>query len=30
MGNSKSWLGEKKNGSIGIFDPSKTETYIGK
>jgi len=29
MGNSKSWLGEKKNGSIGIFDPSKTETYIG-
>ena len=24
------WLGEKKNGHLGIFDSSKTESLVGK
>ena len=26
----KVWLGEKKNGHLGIFDSSKTESLVGK
>ena len=26
----KVWLGEKKNGCLGIFDSSKTESLVGK
>ena len=24
------WIGEKKNGCLGIFDSSKTESIVGK
>ena len=27
--NEKMWLGEKKNGLLGIFDPSNTENVVG-
>ena len=26
----KLWLGEKKNGCLGIFDSLKTESLVGK
>ena len=26
----KLWLGEKKNGYFGLFDPSNTENYAGE
>ena len=29
-GGNRSLLGEKKNGTIGIFDPSNTKTFDGK
>ena len=26
----KLWLGEKKNGYFGLFDPSNTESFAGE
>lgn len=26
----EAWLGEKKNGSLGVFDPSNTQDIVGK
>ena len=26
----EAWLGEKKNGSLGLFDPSNTQELVGK
>ena len=29
-GTGKLWLGEKKNGCFGLFDPSNTENFSGE
>ena len=26
----EAWLGEKKNGTLGLFDPSNTQELVGK
>ena len=26
----EAWLGEKKNGSLGLFDPANTQDIVGK
>ena len=26
----EAWLGEKKNGALGLFDPSNTQELVGK